>query len=96
MGKIFLSFAVFANSIRNIQKVLLVTPISLLLFWICLQSNAETTMSSFLNIDADARGTAMGGAYGAITSGVNSVYWNPAGLSNILFREFSATYYRAF
>lgn len=68
----------------------------LLLSWAYQQSDADTAMSSFLNIDSDARGTAMGGAYGAITSGVNSVYWNPAGLSDILFREFGATYCRAF
>jgi len=94
MEKTFLNFNILISSIRNIRMLLLV--ILFLLFWICQQSDAENAMSSFLNIDADARGTAMGGAYGALTSGVNSTYWNPAGLSEILFREFGATYYRAF
>ncbi|MEK7399738.1 MAG: PorV/PorQ family protein, partial [Candidatus Poribacteria bacterium] len=65
-------------------------------FLITQQSPAEETMSSFLSIDADARGTAMGGAHGAITEGIYSVYWNPAGLSEVLFKEIGATYHRAF
>ncbi len=96
MKMTFINFNIFLCSIKSIKDFSLILTILLLLFWICQQPNADTAMSSFLNIDSDARGTAMGGAYGAVTSGINSVYWNPAGLSDILFREFGATYYKAF
>ncbi len=67
----------------------------LLVFTIC-NVNAEEAISSFLHIYADARGTAMGGAQGTMTGDVYSLYWNPAGLSKILFKEIGATYHRIF
>ncbi len=93
MKKRFYHFG-FVCSLRNIQFLLIF--ICLSGFLIIQQSIAEETMSSFLSIDADARGTAMGGAHGAITNGMYSVYWNPAGLSEVLFKEIGATYHRAF
>ncbi|MDE2292347.1 MAG: PorV/PorQ family protein [Elusimicrobia bacterium] len=42
---------------------------------------AGTAGSEFLNIDVDARGMAMGGAYSALTDDAYAMYWNPAGLS---------------
>jgi hypothetical protein len=42
-----------------------------------------TAGSEFLNLDVGPRGIAMGGAYSAIVSDVNSMYWNPAGLSRV-------------
>lgn len=57
---------------------------------------AETVTSSFLHIDVDARGTAMGGAHGALTGDLYSIYWNPAGLANVSLNELGFTYQRAF
>ena len=90
MKKRFYHFG-FVCSPRNILILICLSG-----FLITQQSPAEETMSSFLSIDADARGTAMGGAHGAITEGIYSVYWNPAGLSEVLFKEIGATYHRAF
>ncbi|MFH1726475.1 MAG: PorV/PorQ family protein [Elusimicrobiota bacterium] len=42
-----------------------------------------TAGSEFLNIDVDARGIAMGGAFSAVTADAYALYWNPAGLSSI-------------
>lgn len=60
----------------------------------CQVCGAESSMSSFLSIDADARGSGMGGAQGATVEGLYSAYWNPAGLSNTVLKEISTTYYR--
>jgi len=60
------------------------------------QLYADEANSSFLGIDVDARGNAMGGAQGTITGNIYSVYWNPAGLSEVLFKEVGATYNRMF
>jgi hypothetical protein len=47
-------------------------------------SNAVGTAGSeFLNIDVDPRGIAMGGAMTAAASDAYSMYWNPAGLSQV-------------
>jgi len=64
--------------------------------WIIQQAEAEEATSSFLRISVDARGAAMGDAQGATTGDVYAMYWNPAGLAKVLFRELGATYHRAF
>lgn len=40
-----------------------------------------TAGSEVLNLDVDARGMAMGGAYSALTNDAYAMYWNPAGLA---------------
>jgi len=42
-----------------------------------------TTAASFLKIGVDARGTGMGNAFVAMEGDVSSIYWNPAGLTNV-------------
>ncbi len=70
--------------------------ITILCLFAISNTKAEEATSSFLYIYADARGTAMGGAQGATTGDVYSVYWNPAGLSKVLFKEIGATHHRIF
>jgi hypothetical protein len=60
------------------------------------KAQTATATSSFLRIGVDARGVSMGGAQGAHTESVYSMYWNPAGLSNVFLKEIGVTYYRAF
>ncbi len=45
--------------------------------------------ADFLAGGVDARALAMGGAHVALTQNVNSVYWNPAGLSQTVYPEFA-------
>ena len=49
-----------------------------------------TAGSEFLLLDTSARGIAMGGALSAATNDAASIYWNPAGLSQV--PRFSATF----
>jgi len=42
-----------------------------------------TAGSEFLNVDVGPRGIAMGGAYSAVTNDATSLYWNPAGLTQV-------------
>jgi len=58
--------------------------------------DAKESGSSFLRISADATGAAMADAQGAMTGDVYAMYWNPAGLSDILFKEFGASYQSIF
>ena len=46
-------------------------------------SKTGTTSAQFLKIGADARGTSMGNAFTAMSGGVSSMYWNPAGMTSI-------------
>ena len=55
---------------------------------------AET--ASFLNVGVGARGLGMGGAYTALADDANALYWNPAGLSKLEKREFTASHAELF
>jgi len=51
-----------------------------------------TNEAAFLKIDAATRPTAMGGAFVGVANDVNTVFWNPAGLTQLEKREFTAMY----
>ena len=55
-------------------------------------SDVGTTAANFLKIGIGARATAMGGAFTGLADDATALYWNPAGLTQIEGREFSATY----
>ena len=42
-----------------------------------------TTAAQFLKIGVDARGSAMGNAFTAMSGDISAMYWNPAGLASI-------------
>ncbi len=46
-------------------------------------SRVGTTAAQFLKIGAGARALGLGGAFVAVEGDINSVYWNPAGISRI-------------
>ena len=83
------------NRLRYLLIVVLV-----LFLWIqtigVVKAQTASPTSSFLRIGVDARGVSMGGAQGASTDSVYSMYWNPAGLSEVFLNEVGVTYYRAF
>ena len=53
-------------------------------------SNAGTTGASFLKIGVGARAVGIGEAFVAVADDINSLYWNPAGLSQIQRHEVTA------
>ena len=42
-----------------------------------------TTTANFLEIGVGSDGSAMGEAFVAVTDGISSIYWNPAGLAHL-------------
>ncbi len=57
-----------------------------------LAAEPGTTGATFLKIGQGARPVAMGGAFSAVADDVNAVWWNPAGLTNLSRKEFTATH----
>src|SRR3989338_6993686 len=62
--------------------------------WLALaaRDSGGAESASFLDIGADARGLGMGGAFTALADDGNSLHWNPAELSKLKHREFTASH----
>jgi hypothetical protein len=53
--------------------------------------DAGTTGAAFLKIEGGNRPVAMGGAFAGLANDINTLFWNPAGLTAISNRELTAT-----
>ena len=65
--KYFLAMSIFCAAFLNGQTI----------------NRYGTTTANFLEIGVGSRATSMGDAYVAVANDVSSIYWNPAGLSNV-------------
>lgn len=54
--------------------------------------NTGTSAANFLKIGVGPRGNALGGAFVAHTNDITSLYWNPAGITNITSLEVGISY----
>ena len=66
------------------------------LFVLASQTSWAAETASFLDIGVGARGLGMGGAYTALADDASSLDWNPAGLSKLDKREFTASHAEMF
>ncbi len=55
-----------------------------------IHDDAGTVGAAFLKIEAGSRPAGMGGAFAGLANDVNSIYWNPAGLTAVGERQFTA------
>lgn len=56
-----------------------------------IHEDAGTTGAAFLKIEGGNRPVAMGGAFAGLANDINTLFWNPAGLTAIANRELTAT-----
>ncbi len=59
-------------------------------FAVDIHEDAGTTGAAFLKIEAGSRPAGMGGAFAGLANDVNTIYWNPAGLTAVGERQFTA------
>ena len=55
-----------------------------------IHEDAGTVGAAFLKIEAGSRPAGMGGAFAGLANDVNTIYWNPAGLTAVNTRQFTA------
>ena len=55
-----------------------------------IHDDAGTTGAAFLKIEGGSRPVAMGGAFAGLANDINTLFWNPAGLTAITERELTA------
>lgn len=55
-----------------------------------IHDEAGTTGAAFLKIEGGSRPVGMGGAFAGLANDVNTIFWNPAGLTSVHTRELTA------
>jgi long-subunit fatty acid transport protein len=83
------------GGMENMKKIISISVVIALLTAVPLSAQfakVGTVGLKFLDIGVGGRALAMGEAYTAIANDVSSVFWNPAGISNISNGEFFAGY----
>jgi hypothetical protein len=77
------------------KRILVITTIVTLLF-LCQSSFALDKVgqsgAQFLKLGVGARAIGMGGAFTAVANDASALYWNPAGLTNVMSKEFTFTH----
>lgn len=77
---------------KTIIVLVSVLCLSVYLFAFVSKDGAGTTSGQFLKLGAGARAPAMGEAFAGISDDATAIYWNPAGLNNIVQKEISLMY----
>ena len=73
---------------RKILPIILITVFIIQIGFAQTETNKSgTTASQFLKINVGPRAIGMGGAFTSVADDINSMYWNPAGLSRMYSRE---------
>src|SRR5436305_1138881 len=84
------------NPISRMRKKLLRAQSALLLTLALLLSSLPAAQAAFLDDGWGARPVGMGGAFTAISDDSNASLYNPAGIAQLQWNEFSATYAQLF
>jgi len=71
------------NKISKVLMFVLVATISLSMVFAGSDKRRGTAGAQELLLPVGAVGTAMGGSYGAVISGIEAAYWNPAGVAKL-------------
>src|SRR5689334_2038608 len=71
-------------------------PILVLALLTAAPAGAEPAGFAFLEVPAGARASALGGAFVAMGDGVESAFWNPAGLASVQRLEITGSHFEYF
>ena len=63
---------------------------------VSIHDSAGTTGAAFLKIEGGTRPVAMGGAFAGLANDVNTIFWNPAGLTAVADQELGAMQHFSF
>ena len=86
----------FASLARGCSPLFLILVLTTIMAFVNIPSHATTNVGTagaqFLKIGPGARVDSLGGAFSAIANDVTTIYWNPAGLSQLESLSFSDTH----
>ena len=79
-----------------IMVLLVVIGIAPCVHAVSIHDGAGTTGAAFLKIDGGSRPVGMGGAFAGLANDINTIFWNPAGLTAVDGRELTAMQHFSF
>lgn len=89
-------FNLLARNVGGRSPLMLILVITTIIVFVNIPSHATTNVGTagaqFLKIGPGARVDSLGGAFSAIANDVTTIYWNPAGLSQLSKLSFSDTH----
>ena len=89
-------FNLLARNVGGRSPLMLILVITTIIVFVNIPSQATTNVGTagaqFLKIGPGARVDSLGGAFSAIANDVTTIYWNPAGLSQLEKLSFSDTH----
>ncbi len=89
-------FNLLARNVGGRSPLMLILVITTIIVFVNIPSHATTNVGTagaqFLKIGPGARVDSLGGAFSAIANDVTTIYWNPAGLSQLEKLSFSDTH----
>ena len=87
------AFSIGARCLALCLALCLLTPSALA---VNIHDDAGTAGAAFLKIEGGSRPAGMGGAFAGIANDINTIFWNPAGLTSVHDRELTAMQHFSF
>ena len=92
--------AVFASRVwvwrYNVMALLMITAVALRADAVNIHDGAGTVGAAFLKIEGGSRPVGMGGAFAGLANDINTIFWNPAGLTAVHDQELTAMQHFSF
>ena len=79
-----------------VAALVMVTAVALNAHAVSIHDGAGTTGAAFLKIEGGSRPVGMGGAFAGLANDVNTIFWNPAGLTAVQDQELTAMQHFSF
>ena len=83
-------------SVQIVMALLIITVAAASVHAVDIHDGAGTTGAAFLKIEGGSRPAGLGGAFAGLANDINTIFWNPAGLTAVNDRELTAMQHFSF
>ena len=84
------------GAVQIVMALLIITAAASSLYAADIHDGAGTTGAAFLKIEGGSRPAGLGGAFAGLANDINTIFWNPAGLTAVHDRELTAMQHFSF
>ena len=84
------------GAVLIVMALLIITAVAPYVHAVNIHDGAGTTGAAFLKVEGGSRPVGMGGAFAGLANDVNTIFWNPAGLTAVHDQELTAMQHFSF